>query len=101
MRLARPCKCAHPLWDGETCVRCGRTIYNASRREQTPRKTLWTRAGVTRAVKAFAFFRDRAPMIEDWESGMDPQWPSLRIVEQLFGSLPAAIEAAGIAQTNG
>jgi hypothetical protein len=98
MRLARPCNCTRPLWDGETCVRCGRTIYRASQRAQTPRKTAWTRAGVNRAIRAFVFFRGRAPMVADWEAGMDPQWPTLDVVHELFGSLPAAIESAGIAQ---
>ena len=98
MRLARPCNCTRSLWDGETSVHCGRTIYRASQREQTPRKTAWTRAGVNRAIKAFVFFRGRAPMVADWEAGMDPQWPTLDVVHELFGSLPAAIESAGIAQ---
>jgi hypothetical protein len=45
-----------------------------------------------------------AQVIEWWEdkvareAGMEPQWPTLDVVHQLFGSLPAAIESAGIAR---
>jgi hypothetical protein len=106
MRLARPCTCARPMWDGDSCVRCGRTIHGAPEQKQTPwraapRKSPWTRAGVTRAIRAFVFFRGRAPLIADWGSGMGPDWPTLQAVEQLFGSLSAALLAAGvIAQPN-
>ena len=98
MRLARPCQCSRPLWDGESCVSCGRIVYGAPERERPPwrepRKDPWTRAGVIRAVNAFAFFRGRPPTPADWDAGLGPDWPDLRTVQLLFGSLPAAIEAA-------
>jgi hypothetical protein len=98
--LARPCCCTRPLWDGESCIRCGRIIYGAPEPEPAPwvqpRKDPWTRAGIVRALRAFAFFRGRAPIPADWESGLGPDWPSLPIVVQSFGSLPAALQASGV-----
>jgi hypothetical protein len=52
---------------------------------------------VVRALKAFAFFRGRAPSREDWSQRMPADWPPLGLVEQLFGSLADALTAAGIA----
>jgi hypothetical protein len=98
--LARPCRCARPMWDGESCVRCGRVIYGAPVPEQaawtTPRSDPWTRAAVIRALRAFVFFRDRPPVAADWEPGLGPEWPTLPVVVGLFGSLPAALAAAGV-----
>ena len=51
---------------------------------------------MTRAFQAFAFFRGRAPVQADWSRSMGSDWPSLETVERLFGSLSAALEAAGI-----
>jgi hypothetical protein len=101
MLLARLCDCSQPIWDGESCVRCGRILWGAPERTVGPWTTTrtggWTRAGVVRALKAFAFFRDRPPNVEDWEWGLGAEWPDLRTVERLFGSFPDALNAAGLA----
>jgi hypothetical protein len=55
----------------------------------------WTQAGVLRAIRAFAFFRGRDPVREDWSQRMAPDWPPLAVVERLFGSLADALRAAG------
>jgi hypothetical protein len=57
------------------------------------RKVTWTRPGVERAIRAFAFFRGRPPIAADWNQRM-ANWPSLETVEALFGSLEAANRAA-------
>jgi len=57
------------------------------------RRVTWTRPGVARAIRAFAFFRGRPPIAADWNQRM-ANWPSLETVETLFGSLGAAIRAA-------
>jgi hypothetical protein len=36
MRLARPCNCHRPIWDGMNCVRCGRSVHTASAPEPAP-----------------------------------------------------------------
>jgi hypothetical protein len=56
----------------------------------------WTHAGVLRALRAFQFFRGRAPMRDDWSHRMAPDWPPLAVVEHMFGSLQDAVAAAGI-----
>jgi hypothetical protein len=100
--LARTCRCDRPLRDGETCLRCGRAVAQLSQVSLTPsarrrrRKQTWTRAGVIRAIRAFAFFRGRAPVPEDWKGRMGDEWPSLATVEALFGSVSAAVRAAGV-----
>jgi hypothetical protein len=48
-------------------------------------------------MRAFAFFRGRAPLREDWHKRMPDDWPALETVEGLFGSLDAATRAAGVA----
>jgi hypothetical protein len=55
----------------------------------------WSRAHVARAFQAFAFFRGRAPVVADWRPRMD-DWPPLDAVETLFGTLEAALQAAGL-----
>jgi hypothetical protein len=55
----------------------------------------WTRAQVTRAIEAFAFFRGRPPVASDWAPRID-NWPPLETVIDLFGSIDAAIAAAGL-----
>jgi hypothetical protein len=52
---------------------------------------------VVRVIQTFSFFRGRAPVPADWRY-IDPRhgWPSLAIVESLFGSFPAAVRAAGL-----
>jgi hypothetical protein len=56
----------------------------------------WTQAGVIRALRAFAFFRGRAPVPEDWNGRMGNDWPQLETVVGLLGSVEAAVRAAGI-----
>jgi len=97
---AQRCSCDHPLRDRETCLYCGRSVPSAPERARAQARTAedpWTHAGVVRALKAFAFFRGRAPGRDDWSQRMPADWPSLSLVEQLFGSLPAALTAAGLA----
>jgi hypothetical protein len=76
--LARPRGCSRPLWDGESCIRCGRIIYGAAAQERPPWTTL----------------RGRTPVPADLESGLGPDWPTLATLVRLFGSLPAALDAA-------
>jgi hypothetical protein len=94
---ARLCGCEHPLLDTETCLRCGRPrMIVAEPLQSLPparRKVTWTRPGVARAIRAFAFFRGRPPVAADWNQRM-ANWPSFETVETLFGSLEAAISAA-------
>jgi len=59
----------------------------------------WSRAHVARAFQAFAFFRGRAPVVADWSRRMD-DWPSLDAVEALFGTLDAALRAAGLERSH-
>jgi hypothetical protein len=87
------------LWDGHSCVRCGRSLQGAARLERPygrgRAQDSWTRAGVIRALHAFAFFRDETPTPEDWEErGLTQDRPSLVTVERLFGSFDAAVRAA-------
>ena len=58
-------------------------------------KITWTRPAVLRAIKAFAFFRGRAPVPADWNQRM-ADWPPRATVEALFGSVEAAARAAGL-----
>jgi polyferredoxin len=96
---ARLCQCEHPLLDGETCLRCGRwpsVMPEAPlSRPRVRQKVTWTRPAVLRAIRAFAFFRGRAPMPGDWNQRM-ADWPPRATVETLFGSVEAAARAAGI-----
>jgi hypothetical protein len=89
--------CERPLLSDDTCLRCGRSLAlvgdpaaPAARREPA-----WTPASVERALQAFAFFRGRAPVADDWSRRMN-DWPPLEAVEGLFGSVEAATEAAGL-----
>lgn len=59
-------------------------------------KVTWTRPAVMRAIRAFAFFRGRAPVPTDWNQRMS-DWPPRATVEALFGSVEAAARAAGVA----
>jgi len=56
----------------------------------------WTEAGVVRALRAFAFFRGRAPVLADWSGRMGDDWPKLETVLGLFGSVEAAVRVAGV-----
>jgi hypothetical protein len=96
--VARPCSCSQPLLNGDSCLRCGRRVTAADapgpRRAGHRRQQEWTRPGVVRALRAFAFFRGRPPMRADWNRSMGRDWPSIETVERLFGSLPDALESA-------
>ena len=48
-----------------------------------------------RAIRAFAFFRGRAPVASDWNQRM-ADWPPRATVEALFGSVEDAGRAAGV-----
>src|SRR5918998_5117056 len=96
---ARLCRCAHPLLDDDTCLRCGREPSVAPpplSQAPKPRQIEWTRPGVVRALRAFAFFRGRSPRHADWQKRLPDDWPELETVETLFGSLEAASRTAGI-----
>jgi hypothetical protein len=99
-RLARLCRCPRPLLDGDTCLRCGRppqlSPEPAPASERRARKIAWTRTRVVRAIRAFEFFRGRAPVRADWKRRMGDDWPPLASVEALFGSVEAAVRAAGV-----
>jgi hypothetical protein len=96
----RPCRCPRPLLDGETCLRCGRepvvSTEPASSAPRRARKTPWTRTRVVRAIRAFVFFRGRSPVLADWKRRLGDDWPPLQTVEDLFGSIDAAVSAAGV-----
>lgn len=96
---ARLCRCERPLLADDTCLRCGRppTLMPepAASRRRAPANRTWTQPQVARAIRAFAFFRGRAPVAADWSRKM-ADWPALATVEALFGSLEAAVRAAGV-----
>jgi hypothetical protein len=98
--IARGCRCVNPLRDGETCLRCGRSVSPMPQLtpppQPRPKKQAWTRVGVVRAIRAFTFFRGRAPAPADWNGRLSEGWPSRTTVEALFGSVPAAVRAAGV-----
>ena len=94
---ARMCACDRPLLTDDTCLRCGRALSllpEPSAQRPKPELT-WSRAHVARAFQAFAFFRGRAPVIADWSRRID-DWPPIDAVEALFGTLEAALRAAGL-----
>jgi hypothetical protein len=94
---ARVCSCDRPLLTDDTCLRCGRALSLLPEPSAQPPKheVNWSRAHVARAFQAFAFFRGRAPVVTDWRPRMD-DWPPLDAVETLFGTLEAALRAAGL-----
>jgi len=94
---ARVCTCDRPLLTDDTCLRCGRALSLLPEPSAEPekREVSWSRAHVTRALQAFAFFRGRAPVVADWSRRLD-DWPPLDAVETLFGTLEAAVQAAGL-----
>jgi hypothetical protein len=94
---ARVCTCDRPLLTDDTCLRCGRVLSLVPEPSAEPpkREVTWTRAHVARAFQAFAFFRGRAPAVADLTRRMD-DWPPLEAVETLFGTLEAALRAAGL-----
>lgn len=95
--IARPCRCERPVLDGETCLRCGRFLIllaEPALSSQPPPIQHWTRAGVVRALRAFAFFRGRPPVDADWAGRTAEDWPQHETVLRLFGSVEAAVEAA-------
>jgi hypothetical protein len=97
---ARLCGCEHPLLDDGSCLRCGRSVtFAAEPVPDEPRQRVnvdWTRPKVVRALKAFAFFRGRAPLSDDWQKRTPEDWPALETVVSMFGSLEAASRAAGL-----
>lgn len=98
-RPARSCRCERPVLDGESCLRCGRLLVSRPEPAFTrimPRTHDWTRPGVIRALRAFAFFRGRAPVHADWAGRMGNDWPALETVLGLFGSIEAAVQVAGL-----
>jgi hypothetical protein len=94
---ARMCRCDRPLLTDDTCLRCGRplSLLPEPSAEPPKREVTWSRAQVARAFQAFAFFRGRAPVVADWSRRLD-DWPPLDAVETLFGTLEAALQAAGL-----
>ena len=94
---ARVCTCDRPLLTEDTCLRCGRVLSLLPEPSAEPpkREVTWNRAHVARAFQAFAFFRGRAPVVADWSRRME-DWPPLEAVETLFGTLEAALRAAGL-----
>jgi hypothetical protein len=97
--LAHPlvCRCARPLLSDDTCLRCGRAPALVFEPADPPQgePVTWTRAQVTRAIEAFAFFRGRPPVAADWSLSAD-NWPPLETVEAMFGTIAAAVAAAGV-----
>jgi hypothetical protein len=96
---ARGCRCEHPLRSDDTCLHCGRSVAPAIR--PTPRKRRstidgnpWTPAGVVRALRTHQFFTGRPPSTTEWTLADDRELPSVRTVEQAFGSFEAALKAA-------
>jgi hypothetical protein len=94
---ARVCVCDRPLLTDDTCLRCGRALSLLPEPNAAPPKheVTWSRAHVARALQAFAFFRGRAPVVADWNRRPD-DWPPLEAIETLFGTLEAAVQAAGL-----
>jgi hypothetical protein len=99
-RSPRRCRCDRPVLDGESCLLCGRPLIlrpePAVVRRTAAKTHDWTQAGVIRALKAFAFFRGRAPVRADWSGRVSDDWPRLETVLGLFGSVEAAVQVAGI-----
>ena len=97
---ARRCRCQRPVLDGESCLLCGRPLIllpePAVARRTAAKAHDWTQAGVIRALKAFAFFRGRPPVPDDWSGRMGDDWPGLETVQGLFGSVEAAVRVAGV-----
>jgi hypothetical protein len=96
-RRARSCRCDHPVLDGESCLRCGRSLIFLPEPRSAPpaQPSEWTRAGVIRAIRAFAFFRGRPPVDEDWAGRTAENWPAHETVVRLFGSVYDAVQLAG------
>ncbi len=96
----RRCRCRRPVLDGESCLLCGRPLIllpePAVARRTAANTHDWTKAGVIRALKAFAFFRGRPPALADWSGRMGDDWPGLETVQGLFGSVEAAVRVAGV-----
>jgi hypothetical protein len=99
-RPARQCRCDRSVLDGESCLLCGRSVVSLPEalkvRRPAAKSEAWTQQGVIRALKAFAFFRGRAPVQEDWSGRMANDWPRLETVLALFGSVEGAVRVAGI-----
>jgi hypothetical protein len=98
---ARLCRCEQSLRTEDTCLRCGRMVPVPRDGEVesvggSRGRSAWTRTGVVRAIRTFAFFRGRPPSRSDWKYIEAREgWPSLKVIEALFGSFPVAVNAAG------
>jgi len=93
------CRCSSAVVDDETCILCGR--YVAAPAEPGPAVAeapapRWTRAGIVRAIRAFAFFHDRPPSEAEWMAPTGAAWPSAHAVRRHFGSFDDGLAAAGI-----
>jgi hypothetical protein len=97
-RPARSCRCERPVLDGETCMRCGRFLVFQPEPSAAPPPQVpdWTRPGVIRALRAFAFFRGRPPVDADWTGRPNDDWPRRETVVSLFGSVASAVRLARI-----
>jgi hypothetical protein len=103
---ARGCRCEHPLRSDDTCLHCGRSVPPSARPAPRQRRSPfdgnpWTPAGVVRALRTHQFFTGRAPSSTDWSFADDREWPSVRTVEQAFGSFDAALQAARLGLARG
>ena len=94
---ARVCNCERPLLTDDTCLRCGRSpsLLPEPGAQPPRREVTWSRAHIARAFQAFAFFRGRPPVTADWSRRIE-NWPPLELVEDLFGTVEAAVQAAGL-----
>jgi hypothetical protein len=80
-------------------MRCGRAPADSLEdgSQFRPRRMIsWTHARVLRAIRVFGFFQGRAPGRRDWHGPQARDWPPIEIVESLFGSVTAAVRAAGL-----
>ena len=77
-------------------TRAGRAATGGAQPRPERRQITWTRPGVVRAIRAFAFFRGRMPTRSDWQGRMPDDWPPVKTVELLFGSVSAAVSAADV-----
>jgi hypothetical protein len=83
---------------------CGRYSAIPDRGEPQPeirQLPSWTRAGVVRAIRAYAFFHDRPPSEVEWRAQRGSTWPTEAAVQQLFGSFGDALAAAGLEPQRG
>ena len=80
------------------CIDCGtelktKTALRCLSCSRKARKR-WTKAEVLRRMHAWDELHGESPRWEDWK-GAGGEWPPATVVQRLFGSWNAAIEAAG------